>query len=102
MTDKGKSQAADEKEYPLGKEDIGKRNNEPDVGVVTPKHLLHFAVGVLSVLVCLMVAASWVYLWSDEHHLEEGKQIFEFSKIALPPIATLILGFYFRGSRGTD
>jgi len=102
MTDLGNTPVKGETEYHLGNEGIGKRDNKPDVGVVTPKHLLHFGVGVLTVLVCLMVAASWVYLWSDEHHLLVGKEIFEFAKITLPPIATLILGFYFRGSRSTD
>ena len=65
-------------------------------GVVTPKHLLFFASNVLMVLVVLMVAASWTYFWSDSNHLQTGKEIFEFAKISLPPIATLILGFYFR------
>jgi hypothetical protein len=102
MTDHGNTPAKGETEFQLGSENIGKRDNKSDVGVVTPRHLLHFGVGVLAVLVCLLVAASWVYLWSDEHHFLVGKEIFEFAKITLPPIATLILGFYFRGSHGAD
>ena len=69
--------------------------------MVTPKILLNFGSNVLIVLVLLMVAATWAYLWSDANHLQTGKEIFEFAKITLPPIATLILGFYFRGSHGS-
>jgi hypothetical protein len=77
-------------------------SDQPGGGVVTQRHLLSFGRNVLAVLVCLMVMASWVYLWSDKDHLQTGKDIFEFAKITLPPIATLIIGFYFRGNHGTE
>jgi len=85
----------------LEEKHIGK-SDQPGGGVVTPRHLLSFGRNVLAVLVVLMVMACWVYLWSDKDHLQIGKDIFEFAKITLPPIATLILGFYFRGSHGPE
>jgi hypothetical protein len=69
-------------------------------GVVTEKHLLFFGSNVLLVLTLLMCAAGATYFFSDKDHLQTGKDIFEFAKATLPPIATLILGFYFRGARG--
>jgi hypothetical protein len=42
------------------------------------------------------------YFISDKDHLQTGKEIFELAKVTLPPIATLILGFYFRGSHGSE
>jgi hypothetical protein len=78
------------------------RSNLPGGGVVTQKHLLFFGSNVLLVVVGLMILASWTYIWSDKDHLQTGKEIFEFAKVTLPPIATLILGFYFRGNHGTE
>jgi len=69
-------------------------------GVVTEKHLLFFGSNVLLALTLLMCAASATYFFSDKDHISTGKDIFEFAKATLPPIATLILGFYFRGARG--
>ena len=71
-------------------------------GKVTEKHLLFFGSNVLLALAVLMLAASATYFLSDEHHLQTGREIFEFAKTTLPPIATLILGFYFRGAQKSD
>jgi hypothetical protein len=78
------------------------RGGEFGTGVVTQRHLLSFGSNVLLAVVSLMVLTSWTYLWSDKDHLQTGKEIFEFAKITLPPIATLVLGFYFRGSRSHE
>jgi hypothetical protein len=85
----------------LGEERIG-RSHLPGGGVVTPMHLLSFGRWVLAIIVCLMVAACSIYFLSDKDHMQTGKDIFEFAKITLPPIATLIIGFYFRGSLGPE
>jgi hypothetical protein len=78
------------------------RGGKFGAGVVTQRHLLSFGSNVLLVVVSLMVLASWTYLGSDKDHLQTGKEIFEFAKVTLPPIATLVLGFYFRGSRSHE
>jgi len=85
----------------LGEERIG-RSYLPGGGVVTPMHLLSFGRWILAMIVGLMVAACSLYFLSDKDHLQTGKDIFEFAKITLPPIATLIIGFYFRGSLGPE
>ncbi len=85
----------------LDSRSIGK-GRQAGAGVVTEKHLLFFGSSVLLSLAGLMILASLTYFFSDEHHLQTGKDIFEFAKATLPPIATLILGFYFRGARGPN
>jgi Mn2+/Fe2+ NRAMP family transporter len=85
----------------LGEESIGK-GNRPGGGVVTPRHLLAFGGWVLVGLAILMIAACAVYLNADKDHQATAKDIFELAKVTLPPIATLILGFYFRGSHGSE
>ena len=106
MTESGDPTAADggsERESMIALEtrSIGK-GRQAGAGVVTEKHLLFFGSNVLVVLSLLMCVASATYFLSDKDHLQTGKKIFEFAKTSLPPIATLILGFYFRGARGTN
>jgi hypothetical protein len=103
---KGANDSADElaasgQTISLGEARIG-RSHLPGGGVVTPMHLLSFGRWVLGIVVCLMVAACSLYFLSDKDHLQTGKDIFEFAKVTLPPIATLIIGFYFRGSLGPE
>ena len=78
------------------------RGGQFGAGVFTQRHLLFFGSNILLVLIGLMVLASWTYLRSDKNHLQTGREIIEFAKLTLPPIATLILGFYFRGKRNQE
>lgn len=63
---------------------------------------LKIAGWVLGSLAVLTVLAGGVYVYAPENRLEAAKQIFEFTKTIVPPIATLVIGFYFRneGSSG--
>ena len=89
------------KEIRLGDEPMGK-SDQPGGGVVTPRHLLAFGERVLAVLAILMLAACSAYFFADKERAGTAKEIFELAKVTLPPIATLILGFYFRGSHSAD
>jgi hypothetical protein len=89
------------KEINLQDQSVGK-GSERGSGVVTQRHLLAFGAYVLIVLALLMTLSCATYFFADKDHLQSGKEIFELAKVTLPPIATLILGFYFRGNHGTE
>ena len=60
------------------------------------------AVGALSAIVALIIAAAGVYYLADDtaaKRHDAAKDIFEFAKTTLPPIVTLILGYYFATER---
>ena len=56
---------------------------------ITPKDLLHFAKGILFVLSLLFIASAIISaVWPNS-------TVFEACKTILPPIATLVIGYYF-------
>lgn len=57
---------------------------------------LTVAVSVLSLMVLIIVLAGMVMIYGPDDRIEQGKSVFEFAKTFVPPIITLIIGFYFR------
>jgi hypothetical protein len=51
---------------------------------------------VLGVLAIIFVLAGGVMIFGPECRLAQAKEVFDFVKIIAPPIATLVIGFYFR------
>lgn len=60
---------------------------------------LYFAAGALGALVYLFVIAIAAYIWgphaTDKESESRGKAVFDAITKIVPPIATLILGYYF-------
>lgn len=61
---------------------------------------LSIAVRVLGALAVLILISGWGLLYGPTDRLEQAKTIFEFVKTIAPPIATLVIGFYFRSDNG--
>lgn len=57
---------------------------------------LTIAVRVLGALAIIFIMAGWVLIYGPECRLAQAKEVFEFVKTIAPPIATLVIGFYFR------
>lgn len=57
---------------------------------------LRIAINVLGVLATLFLLASLSMIYGPSDRVDEIKAVFEFVKTMAPPIATLVLGFYFR------
>jgi hypothetical protein len=51
---------------------------------------------VLSVLAVIFVLSGGVVIFGPECRIKEAKEVFDFVKTIAPPIATLVIGFYFR------
>ena len=61
---------------------------------------LTLAVRVLAALGLVVVLAAYVLIYGPSERLDEAKAVFDFVKTVAPPIATLVIGFYFRGESG--
>lgn len=57
---------------------------------------LRIAINVLGVLALFFLLASLALIYGPSDRANEIKAVFEFVKTLAPPIATLVLGFYFR------
>ena len=74
--------------------DLGQREDVPRPEL-DPQKLLSFAQQILMVLVFLMFLACGVLLrWPGS---KEAQTLFEQARTILPPMVTLVLGFYFGG-----
>ena len=74
--------------------DLGQREDVPRPEL-DPQKLLSFAQQILMVLVLLMCLACGVLLrWPGS---KEAQTLFEQARTILPPMVTLVLGFYFGG-----
>lgn len=51
---------------------------------------------VLGVLALIFTMAGGVMIFGPECRLAQAKEVFDFVKTIAPPIATLVIGFYFR------
>jgi hypothetical protein len=87
---------------PFGQESIGIVETIPrDSGKVTDRHKLDFARQILFALAVIYFLSLVVYSVDTYFcQCEAGKKIFETSSTILPPIATLVIGYYF-GSKQT-
>ena len=56
---------------------------------------LHFAAVTLTGLGMLFALSMAMYYWAQEGSKEAGKELFDGCKTVIPPIITLILGYYF-------
>ncbi|MBF0311545.1 MAG: hypothetical protein HQL56_18695 [Magnetococcales bacterium] len=63
---------------------------------VTPKDILSLAKGILGVAALLALVSCGVYVYLPEN--PASKEVFEYAKTILPPIVTLVIGFYFRST----
>ena len=75
---------------------------EPSVGRAeelppAAKARLNIAVGVLAALGMLMTLSGAALIYGPENRLEQTRLVFDFMKTMVPPIVTLVIGFYFRG-----
>jgi hypothetical protein len=62
---------------------------------------LHFAAATLTGLGLIFLFSMVMYQWSTQPN-DRAKEIFDACKTIIPPIATLVLGYYFgKGSSGT-
>jgi hypothetical protein len=74
--------------------DLGQRGDVPRPDL-DPQKLLSFAQQILMVLAFLVLSACGVLLrWPGS---KEAQTIFEQARTILPPMVTLVLGFYFGG-----
>jgi hypothetical protein len=74
--------------------DLGKRGDVPRPDL-DPQKLLSFAQEILMALAILVILACGVLLrWPGS---KEAQTIFEQARTILPPMMTLVLGFYFGG-----
>ena len=74
--------------------DLGQRGDVPRPDL-DPQKLLSFAQRILMALVFLVLLACGVLLrWQGS---KEAQTIFEQARTILPPMVTLVLGFYFGG-----
>jgi hypothetical protein len=62
----------------------------------TDKARLAIAMRVLLALALIFIAASLCLIFGPESRLTQSQAIFDFVKTIVPPIATLVIGFYFR------
>lgn len=51
---------------------------------------------VLGVLAFIFVLSGGVMIFGPEPRITQAKEVFDFVKTIAPPIATLVIGFYFR------
>jgi glucan phosphoethanolaminetransferase (alkaline phosphatase superfamily) len=56
---------------------------------------LNFAAVILMGLALVFLESMAMYYWSPPSQVEVGKNIFETCKTVIPPIITLVLGYYF-------
>lgn len=83
------SQSVQEIQLP-GSDQTGDFSQQP-----TPEQRLTLAYFILGGS-ALMLMASWVgLLWAPECKKEEAEAIFDFAKTIIPPIMTLVIGYYF-------
>lgn len=57
---------------------------------------LTIAINVLGALALIFLFASLALVFGPDSRIEQEKAIFDFVKTIAPPIATLVIGFYFR------
>lgn len=74
---------------------------EPKSGEVKelPPHdraRLTIAAWVLGTLALIFISASIALILIPKTSLEQAKEVFDFVKTSVPPIVTLVIGFYFR------
>ena len=67
----------------------------------TETRQLHFAAVILSGLALLFILSMGMYYWAPSDRAGVAKEIFDASKTIIPPIVTLVLGYYF-GKRTAD
>jgi hypothetical protein len=80
--------------------DIESKVGEAEELTAHDRARLSIAVKVLAALFIVFCGAGWGLLYGPDSRLEQAKEIFEFVKTIAPPIATLVLGFYFRSENG--
>ena len=85
-----------EKEQPLRLSDeessVGKALELPP----QDRARLTIAVNVLGALAFIVILAFLILVAGPDNWLAEARAIFEFVKTIVPPIVTLVIGFYFR------
>lgn len=64
------------------------------------KNVLHFAAVTMAVLAILFAGAMCMFYWDVNG--THGKEIFDRCTTVLPPIATLVLGYYFGRHQPTN
>lgn len=57
---------------------------------------LTIAINVLGALALIFLFSGLALIYGPNDRIEEAKAVFDFVKTMAPPIATLVLGFYFR------
>lgn len=77
---------------------IAERRKLGAISDVTERDLLRFARHVLLALLLLTLFAMLMYYFSGRPGENEvaAKEIFELVKIGVPPLVSLVIGFYFR------
>lgn len=63
---------------------------------------LQLAGWVLVALFLIVMAALASLLWGPASRLEDIKEFLSFIKTIVPPLVTLVLGFYFNAQRGSS
>lgn len=61
---------------------------------------LTIAVNVPGAMALIFFLAGLALIFGPDDRLKEAKEIFDFVKTIAPPIATLVIGFYFRNENG--
>lgn len=57
---------------------------------------LTIAVNVLGALALIFLLSGLALIFGPDNRANQAKEIFDFVKTMAPPLATLVLGFYFR------
>ena len=72
------------------------RRHPAQLEQIAPKQL-HFAAVVLTGLGLIFLLSMAMYFWgvTDGQSVDRGREIFDACKTIIPPIVTLILGYYF-------
>lgn len=85
---------------PRDPQEIRIEDEEGDIGSASelgPKDRarLQLAGWVLVALFVNVLVAFGALLWAPAHRLDDAKEFFSFVKTVVPPLITLVLGFYF-------
>lgn len=73
-------------------DDVGKAKELPP----QERARLLIAGWVLGVLALIFISSGSLMVFGPECRITEAKEVFDFVKTMAPPIATLVIGFYFR------
>lgn len=72
--------------------EVGKAKELPPAD----KARLSLAQSILGALLLLLVLSGFLLIYGPTDRLTEAQSFFEFAKTFVPPIITLVIGFYFR------